>query len=296
MITSMTGFASRTITILERDEEQCALDIEIKTFNSRFFEPSCKLPGTLSAYEMEVVQRLKASLHRGRVYCTVRINSYSALLEKLVFSPTRVEEYLATVDILRDKYKLTGELKLNEVISLPNIFATERAHLPEEAIKRFLDGIGEVIDQVVAEREQEGRNLLADLTGRFDRARELIDNIDAAIQKILARLKEQLNEERQKAQDGDEEAKAMLAEKYGALDKMDVHEEIVRFRSHLEAANGHLRSDVREKGRKFDFILQELMREINTIMAKCSNYEISAYAVDVKVELEKAREQVQNIV
>ena len=88
----------------------------------------------------------------------------------------------------------------------------------------------------------------------------------------------------------------MLAEKYGALDKMDVHEEIVRFRSHLDAVVSHMQSDTNEKGRKFDFILQELTREINTIMAKCSNYQISAYAVDVKVELEKAREQVQNIV
>ena len=68
MIISMTGFASRTITILQRNEEQCALDIEIKTFNSRFFEPSCKLPGSLSAYEMDVVQRLKKAFRRGRVY------------------------------------------------------------------------------------------------------------------------------------------------------------------------------------------------------------------------------------
>lgn len=296
MITSMTGFAARTVTILQRDEEQCALDIEIKTFNSRFFEPSCKLPGTLSAYEMDVVQRLKAGLHRGRVYCTVRINSYSALLEKLVFSPTRVEEYLSTVEVLRSKYGLQGELRLNEMIALPNIFATERTQLPKEAIDLFLAGIDEALAQAVAARQQEGNSLLADLEQRFSRARELIDNISVATQQLLAAHKEHLASEKQKANDGDEEAKAMLADKYGSLDKMDVHEEIVRFRSHLEAVHSHLHSNAREKGRKFDFILQELMREINTIMAKCSSYEISSYAVDVKVELEKAREQVQNIV
>ena len=226
----------------------------------------------------------------------MRINSYSALLEKLVFSPTRVEEYLETAQILRDKYNLSGDLALNEMIALPNIFATERANLPQEAIDAFLEGIDAVVEQVVAERTQEGANLQADLEGRFAQARQLIDSIDQAIQKILKRLKEELSVERQKAQDGDEEAKAMLAEKYGALDKMDVHEEIVRFRSHLDAVVSHMQSDTNEKGRKFDFILQELTREINTIMAKCSNYQISAYAVDVKVELEKAREQVQNIV
>lgn len=296
MITSMTGFASHTVSILEKDGEQCALDIEIKTFNSRFFEPSCKLPGALSAYEMEVIQRLKAALRRGRVYCTVRINSYSSLLEKLVFSPSRVEEYLETAEILRSKHGLTGELSLNEVISFPNIFATERTQLPQEAVDRFLKGVEAALEQTVKTRSQEGKSLLADLDKRFSHARTLIDKIESATQKLIAEHKEQLASEKLKAQDGDEQAKAMLAEKYGSLDKMDVHEEIVRFGAHLDAVSDHMCSDKSEKGRKLDFILQELMREINTIMAKCSSYEISSYAVDVKVELEKAREQVQNIV
>ena len=218
------------------------------------------------------------------------------MLEKLVFSPSRVEEYLETAETLRTKHGLKGELTLSEVISFPNIFATERTQLPQEAVDRFLKGIEVALEQTIAARSREGKSLFADLDKRFSHARTLIDKIDTATQKLIAEQKERLANEKLKAQDGDEQAKAMLAEKYGSLDKMDVHEEIVRFGAHLDAVNDHMGNETREKGRKLDFILQELMREINTIMAKCSSYEISSYAVDVKVELEKAREQVQNIV
>jgi len=296
MIISMTGFASYSISLLEQQEEQCVLDIEIKTFNSRFFEPSCKLPGNLSAYEMEVVQRLKKALVRGRVYCTVRVNGYSALLEKLVFSHTRVKEYLATTKILQDKFGMQGGLTVDQVMGLPNIFSTERTQLPQVAIERFLGGIDKALEQVVSARVEEGCYLEADLLKRFAYAQELIENIKSASKVLIEDQKRHITMQQGRAQEGDEEARAVLSERYGALDKMDVHEEIVRFCSHLESVKEHMAGNRVEKGRKLDFILQELMREINTIMAKCSSYQISAYAVDIKVELEKAREQVQNIV
>lgn len=296
MITSMTGFASKAVTILEHDGEHCTLDIEIKTFNSRFCEPTCKLPGTLNSCEMDVVQRLKSRLHRGRIYCTVRINSFGALLEKMVFSPTRVQEYLSAVEALREKHGLRGDVDVQTMVALPNIFTTEKAQLPPEAIGKFLAGIDEAIDQVVSVRQQEGASLSKDFDTRFGNCTRLIASIEKATKALIEKHKEGLGELQQKVHDGDEDAKALLSEKYAALDKMDVHEEIVRFCSHLEAVEKHLASDAREKGRRLDFILQELMREINTIMSKCSNYGISADAVDVKVELEKAREQIQNIV
>ena len=95
---------------------------------------------------------------------------------------------------------------------------------------------------------------------------------------------------------GDELAKLQLEDLYGVLNKIDVHEEITRFQSHLKSIDSLFANERREKGKRLDFILQELLRETNTTMAKCSNYDISSMCVDIKVELEKAREQVQNIV
>jgi uncharacterized protein (TIGR00255 family) len=282
--------------LLEHEGEQCVLDIEIKTFNSRFFEPTCKLPGTLSAYEMDVVNRLKKTLLRGRVYCTIKISGYSTLLEKLNVSSRRVEEYLDTAAMLREKFDLKGELAVNQIITLPNVFTTERTQLPPDAINRFLGGIDEALKQVQASRQQEGASLQADLMQRFTRAGELMALIESETKKELAKKKEKVGELQERAQDGDEEARSLLGDIYAAIDKMDVHEEIVRFNAHLSAVHEHLASPNPEKGRKLDFILQELGREINTVMAKCSSYQISSSGVDVKVEMEKAREQVQNVV
>jgi len=296
MITSMTGFVSHTVPLLERQNEQCSLEIEIKTFNSRFFEPTCKLPGTLNAYEMEIISRLKKKIHRGRVYCTVRISGYSALLEKLVFLPTRFQEYLETLERVKDEFGVSGSLSSVDVINLPNVFSTERTLLPDDAIQRFLAGVDAAIDVVVACRQKEGEHLFSDIKQRIDHSKELIAKVKKANLALLAQCKAEIAEQQIRAQEGDENAKNILSDRYSMLDKIDVHEELVRFSAHLKAIEEHLYSAKTEKGRKFDFILQELMREINTIMAKCSSFEVSSYAVDIKVEIEKAREQVQNIV
>jgi uncharacterized protein (TIGR00255 family) len=296
VITSMTGFANVSTTVLEYSGEQCSVDIEIKTFNSRFFEPTCKLPSALSGYEMELTQRLKAGLIRGRVYCTVRINSHGALLEKMVFSPVRVSEYLAARDIMKQTFGLSGDVSIAELMSLPQVFATERTQLSDDAIVRFLSGVDEAIAQVLVARGHEGRTLLVDLSQRLTNIVQIMGHIEVVITRLLAAQKEEVAHCQQLAQNGDEAARALLPERLGALDKMDVHEEIVRFGSHVGAIERLLADNCVEKGRKLDFTLQELMREINTITAKCTNYEMSSHAVNIKVEIEKIREQVQNIV
>lgn len=296
MITSMTGFANYAVVLLEQGDEQCVLDIEIKTFNSRFFEPTCKLPGVLGAYEMDVINRLKKSLVRGRVYCSVRVSGYSSLLEKQQFSSQRVTEYLQTAAILQDKFGVKGELQLHHVLAFPNLFVTERTVLSDDTIARFLKGIDTALEQVQISRRREGESLEADLRARFAKSATLIVDIEEATRQALVVQKERLSALQKRAQEGDEEAKVLVTDMYSTIDRMDVHEEVVRFNAHLSAIAGHFSTESDEKGRKFDFILQELVREINTIMSKCSSYNISAHGVDVKVELEKAREQVQNIV
>jgi uncharacterized protein (TIGR00255 family) len=292
----MTGFANIAATLFEHAGEQCVVDIEIKTFNSKFFEPSCKLPGALSGYEMEITSRLKNALLRGRVYCTLRIASHGALLEKMIFSPARVEEYLAAGSYITKHFGVTGSLTVAELMTLPQVFAPERAVLSDQAVARLFEGLDAAIAQVQQARQLEGQSLLVDLEQRLVLMSQIMERITSIVAKVLVEQKEEIAEQQKLAQEGDELAKAVLPERLGMLDKMDVHEEIVRFQSHMNALRQLLASALAEKGRKLDFMLQELMREVNTITSKCMHFEMSSAAVDIKVEIEKIREQIQNIV
>lgn len=296
MITSMTGFANVSVILLEHNGEQCSVDIEIKTFNSRFFEPTCKMPNALSSYEMDLISRMKSGLIRGRVYCTVRINSHGALLEKTVFSPVRVEEYLEASAYMKKQFGLDGQLTIADMMNLPQVFSSERAALSDDAVARFLAGVDQAVAQVIVARKQEGKSLLVDLSNRLVVIVKKMTEIEALTARLLVAQKEEVARCQQLAQEGDEAARALLPERLQALDKMDVHEEIVRFGSHVSAIERLLSDTAMEKGRKLDFTLQELMREVNTVTSKCTNYEMSTRAVDIKVEIEKIREQVQNIV
>lgn len=292
----MTGFATRTLSLPFGNDEHCTLEVEIKTFNSRFFEATCKLPFPLQTYELSINQMLKKHLIRGRVYCTIKQIGNANGMERYVFSPARVNEYLLAAQELREKFGMTGDLDVYQMLSLPGIFTAERNDFTPEMKSFFLEEVERTIEEVVVSRKEEGARLVQDLEKRFEKTFELMQEIQTASHLILTEKKEQLAQEIARMGEGDEGAKAPLKDQYAALDKMDVHEEIIRFFSHLKAMQDHLSYDSVEKGRKCDFILQELMRETNTIAAKCSGYAVSSMAVDIKVELEKAREQVQNIV
>lgn len=292
----MTGFANHAVMLLEQENEQCVLDIEIKTFNSRFFEATCKLPAALSAQEGEVLTKLKDKLFRGRVYCTVRILGVGSLFERVTVSPLRVREYVRASEQLKEQFKFSGDLTIQDIMALPNVFTSDRTLLSDEVIMRFFEGIDAAIAMTVESREREGAFLRRDIMQRFDAMHTLIGHIEEKFSRLMATQRGELAMVKQKSHDGDIEATALLNERYVSLDKLDVHEEIVRFRAHLDAVRQLFSGNGVEKGRKLDFILQELMREINTIMSKSANYELSAHAVDVKVELEKVREQAQNIV
>lgn len=297
MIVSMTGFAVHSVPFNSTTEEHCAFEIEIKTLNSRFYEPLCKLPSILSSQEMEINQKMKQAFHRGRVYCTVRVTGFSGALEKLLFSPTRVAQYCETAEIIRQKHNLAGQLTVAECMNLPGVFGTEKESIDDATVAQFMRGVDAAIARVLESRKKEGEELMKDLQIRCTRASNAMEKIQELSLKLLIDMKEELARESAKAQAGDEAARALLSERYSQLDKADIHEEIVRFHSHMKSfleclANGA--SD--EKGRRLDFVLQELMRETNTVTAKCNNYEIATCAVDIKVELEKAREQVQNLV
>lgn len=298
MIHSMTGFAAKTLVIFPTKEHQVNLSISIKSLNSRFFETTCKIPFALSNFETDFIKMIKAKLLRGHVYFT--IHSSSEYLVSCTIQPASdvVRGYLDAVENIKKEFKLNGDLTLNELLHLPNIFNVEKKDIEDEkSIKLIFDTVDQLLNDVIEARKKEGALLKKDLEQRMFSAQHEIDAIEQAFNALMEQHKALAGQELGELESlSDEVAEPRRQVLYAMLDKIDIHEEIVRFKSHLSNFITHLASPAIEKGKRLDFILQELAREVNTIAAKCSDSTIGGLAINIKVDLEKAREQVQNIV
>ena len=296
MLLSMTGFGSGTIVIGTR-VGKLSLVVEMKTVNSRYFEATCKLPMTLSGLEVKVINLLQSLLGRGRLYLVARFAEDSEIFESVNPSLKVVEQYVAAASLIKDKFNLSGELSVADILALPNVFELGRSEFTEEEEKEILVGMEKIAGQLTLMRSQEGNRLQQDLEKRFAVCAQKIADISVYFEQVMQEQKDLVDKQLVLSKDGDEQAKHQLDESYITLNKMDIHEEITRFNSHLVSVRDLLKDTKhQDKGKRFDFILQELLREINTLMAKCAHFTISSLSVDVKVELEKAREQIQNIV
>ncbi len=296
MFLSMTGFANKTIVLSIKKDEKVSLLIEMKSINSRFFETACRLPSVLNHLEIKIIRMFKEKLIRGRVYLTIRLFEEEGILEKIVPSVKLVGEYLKAIDELKKRFKLTGSLSVSDVVDLPGVFVSQKCQIDSKIESPIIRSIMQVADQLVKSRAVEGKSLQKDLEKRFIICSERIVKIKTLFKKFMQKQKNAIKKVSASYQKGDEQSKMKLDELYSVLNKIDIHEEITRFDSHLKGVKKILIDEKTEKGKRLDFVLQELMRESNTMLAKCSDYDISSAAVDIKVELEKAREQAQNIV
>jgi len=295
MFLSMTGFGSKTAEISFNKEKKVTLTIEIKSINSRFFELISRLPNSLNYLETEISSLLKNKLLRGRVYLTISTGTNNNELDEVSPSLELAKSYLSAANTLKKKFKLQGDITISDIISLPNIFSTEKINIDSKTQKLILNNIEKVVEKLYTARENEGSHLKNDLIKRFDICKKTIEKIQKIYEKLMKDQKNLIAKTQTLAQEGNEEAKNQLEILYSTLNKIDINEEITRFKGHLVSTTNILKNKDIEKGKHLDFVLQELSREINTISAKCSNFELNSMAVDVKVELEKAREQVQNV-
>jgi uncharacterized protein (TIGR00255 family) len=296
MLASMTGFSATTAELTTKEESPLILFIEIKSLNSRFFEISNRLPSGLSHLEHKLVSILKKKLIRGRVFLNIRVGAQGVLLEKIVPSVETAKGYLDAAEFIKKQCNLSGDISLADLLNFPDVFVFEKGILTQEQEQEFMNVFEQCVQEIIKSRQAEGENLRDDLQRCFASCKEKIDQVDILAIEVLEKKKEEISTTRTAADEGDEQARVHLEELYKMIDKIDVHEEVIRFKSHLNAIEKIVGDEQLDKGRRLDFTLQELMREINTVTAKCSSYPISTVAVDIKVELEKAREQAQNIV
>lgn len=303
MIISMTGFSSTILIIPQKRENsniesQIHLTMTLKSLNSRFFEFNCKLPIALTQLETDLLKFFKSKLHRGNIYFTIHMSNTNAFNPSIFPSLTIIEQYIKAIEQIKKQFPITGFISLKDIINLPNTFQIHEEPIDSSVISILFKEIEKLVEKLIKNQAQEGKKLEEDINGRIENIKFYLNELESRSKIVFDKKKEQLTTALQNAleqfnQENIKETQNLIL--YNQLEKIDIHEEIVRFKAHLENLVAHIKSDEIEKGKKIDFILQELFREINTITSKCGDALISNLAINIKVELEKAREQTQNI-
>jgi uncharacterized protein (TIGR00255 family) len=296
-IASMTGFASKILVITMPSGERSSLSMNLKSLNSRFFEASAKLPIALSHLETTIIKQFKEKLRRGHIYFTAYLSNPNIFEGSITPAMSVIDSYMQSMKNIKAKYNLPEDIKLDNILRLPNVFSKEEQQLDEQVMQSIMTAVQELIDGVIGERITEGEKLNIDFQERIAHITKEMALITERAQVFVEECKKKVHATLQEI-GADESllANAQKSDLYSMLNKIDIHEEITRFNSHLDNFINILQNSEAEKGKRLDFTLQELGREINTITAKCSDSMISTHAINVKVEIEKIREQVQNIV
>jgi uncharacterized protein (TIGR00255 family) len=286
----MTGFGSADGAIGE-----ARASVEIRTVNHRFFSPNLKLPSSFARWEGEIRELLRQKIARGYVTLTARVDREGATGP--VIDEARVAHYAATLRELQKKLALGGEVDLATILRLPDVVASPTDQADPTAGDALAGIVGKAIDNLITMRRAEGTQLAAFLVERVDAVEARLKRIE---ERAPVRLKEQ--HERVKRTVGDLIGGAgadpqRIAQEIAILaDKLDIAEELDRFRSHLSAFRETVRSETSEPvGKRLGFILQEMLRETNTVGSKANDAPILDDVIAVKEELERIREQVENL-
>jgi len=291
MLISMTGYGTATVV-----NGNASVTAELRSVNSRFYEFSARLPKHLQTRELELKDAVRARIKRGKVNLTISIDKNLAGDVPLKVDQEAARAYVA---LLRDLQQATGieeEIRLETIMKFSDVFkAEEQEDLSDEEWDLVLTSVDEAASNLFAMRSQEGGELAADLRQRIVAMNEGMDSIEAfkagRSELEFNRLKERLAN---LLQDEKVDPDRLNMEIALLADKMDITEELVRFRSHTKFFLEALDADDSE-GRKLSFLLQEMNREANTISSKSYDAGISHIVVSVKEELERIREQIQNI-
>ncbi len=298
MIRSMTGWGDA-----ERETSEGRLRVEIRTVNHRYFDPRLRLPSGMERHASTVEGWLKEHLSRGHVTYTLSVErgadgAGDGPLPEL--DPARARRYVDGLRRLREELELEGPgPTLGDVVRLPGLFRTPD---PDDASERIdAEELREVtraaVRKVVAHREEEGRRLEADLAGRMDAIESALAVVEERAPARLVDERDRLRERVRELADEESVDEERLAREIAYLaDKWDINEELVRYRSHVELFRETLDSDPGEPvGKRLSFLVQEMHREANTIGAKANDREIARSAVALKEEVERLREQVENV-
>lgn len=293
MIRSMTGFGSA-----DGDVGSGRVSVEVRSVNHRYFSPSIKLPGVLLPWEGEVREALKRGVTRGHVTLSARFEHQEGTATALPIDEGRFASYVAQLRRLQEQHGLVDTLDVGTVLKMPDLFAgREREELPADAGAQLSGIVDRAVDALRAMRSAEGTRLVVFLTERLAVVEDALDRIAT---RAPVRVVEQRNRLRlavRELTDGVATDEQRIAQEIALLaDRLDVQEELSRFRAHIVAFRAALNAAQPDGvGKRLGFLLQEMLREANTTGSKGSDAAIVTDVLQIKEELERIREQVENL-
>lgn len=291
MVKSMTGYGRAVETVNGRE-----FTVEVRSVNNRYLDCTVKLPRMLSFAEDAVKQAVKGTISRGKVDVYVSLRSEAAADVQVTLNTAMVAGYVNAMRQMAKEFGLREDVSVSLLSRMPEVFTVEKPQVDEEQLLADLLGVvSKALANYDAMRTREGQALKDDLSSRGNTIRELVSQVEAGNGQTVidyrTRLENKLKEVL--ANTAIDESR-ILTEAAIFADKVAVDEETVRLRSHLGQMDSMLASGG-AIGRKLDFLLQEMNREANTIGSKCTDVRLARIVVDIKAELEKIREQTQNI-
>ena len=291
MINSMTGFG-RERKILNNRE----IIVEVRSVNNRFCEFSARTPRNYGYLDERLKALFKSQITRGKVEVSVSIYKQEGADAEIAINKTIAEGYIKALRSVKDEFALADDLSLSSIMRLPDVFTVVKTEDDEEEIWRDVSEVANGALALFLEmRKTEGAKLYDDVLSRLAAIEENVTKIEDRSPKVNDEYRDRLFAKLQEVlQDTNIDEQRVLTEAAIFADKTAVDEETVRLRSHIAQFRGLLEAK-EPVGRKLDFLVQELNREVNTIGSKCQDITITKMVVDMKAEIEKIREQIQNI-
>lgn len=291
MIKSMTGFGRCEIVTTEYK-----ISVEMKAVNHRYLDLSIKMPKKFNHFEAGIRNLLKTYIQRGKVDVYVNYEDYTDEKLCLKYNGSLAAEYMEAFKKMQEQFGIDNDVKVSMLARMPEVLTMEQAAEDEEQTWKQLSAVvEEAAKKFVESRVLEGEKLREDLLGKLDYMNELVDFIEGRSPAILLEYRQKLEDKVKELLENTTLDEGRIATEVTIYaDKICVDEEMVRLRSHIDGTRKELEAGG-SVGRKLDFIAQEMNREANTTLSKSTDLEISDKAIALKTEIEKVREQIQNI-
>jgi uncharacterized protein (TIGR00255 family) len=288
----MTGFGRGQVS-----EDNFTVSVELKTVNNRFLDVNLRLSQELQSLEAELKRLISSRLARGRVDVNLQYERTSEIVYEL--NRGLISGYLHALKELQDEFSLTGEPDLNMIARLPNVLQTKKEELCEDFADAIRSSFANALDELEKMRETEGKSLKDELSFRLSEIENHLPKIESESANVADEYRQRLSKRvadfLAKSESQIELDQARLAQEVAYLaEKSDIAEEITRLKAHIEQFRAIMEEE-KDVGKRLDFLTQELNREANTISSKTNNLIVKESALAIKSEIEKIREQIQNV-
>lgn len=287
----MTGFGRSEVTVHDRK-----FSVELKSVNHRYLDVNIRMPKALNFFDSAIRQELKKYISRGKVDVFITYENLGETTSTVKYNHDIAAEYLKFLNQMGEEFGLENDVRVSTLSKYPEVLVMEEGDVDEDELWKDLQGaLDKACEVFVETRVKEGENLKKDLIDKLDHMMTLVDFIDKRSPQIIEEYRARIDARvREILGDANVDEGRLLTEVTVFADKICVDEEIVRLRSHIATVKKEL-SEGENIGRKLDFLAQELNREANTILSKSTDLEIANCGIELKTEIEKVREQIQNI-